>query len=100
LSSISAASICSKRCEILRLETCTSCASSAPGECGRRALHALVEPLEVQPELDELLLMTWMCRRVSTSFSTARAVLSTAISVVGETIHTRLPIAYSTTSWW
>src|SRR5437867_10960653 len=43
-------------------------------------------------------LMTWICLRVSTSFSTARAVLSTAISVVGETIHTRFPIAYSTTS--
>ena len=33
--------------------------------------------------------MTWICLRVSTSFSTARAVFSTAISVVGETIQTR-----------
>ena len=41
------------------------------------------------PSLDSSSLMTWTCLRVSTSFSTARAVLSTAISVVGETIHTR-----------
>ena len=38
-------------------------------------------------------LITWICLRVSTSFSTARAVLSTAIRVVGETIHTRRLIA-------
>jgi hypothetical protein len=44
--------------------------------------------------------MTWTCLRVSTSFSTARAVLSTAISVVGDTIHTRFALAWSTTSEW
>ena len=38
-------------------------------------------------------LMTWICLRVSTSFSTARAVLSTAMSVVGETIQTRFDCA-------
>src|SRR5213596_2885934 len=83
-SSISAASICWKRCEILRLETCTSSASS----CAWRMWSA---------SFPSSSLMMWICLRVSTSFSTARAVFRTAISVVGETIHTRLPIAYSTT---
>jgi hypothetical protein len=52
------------------------------------------------PSLPSASLMTWICLRVSTSFSTARAVFSTAISVVGETIQTRLACAYSTTSQW
>src|SRR3569623_472517 len=45
-------------------------------------------------------LMTWAMRRVSESRITARAVLSTAFSVVGEVSHTRFFCACSTRSGW
>src|SRR5437660_4571686 len=100
-SSISAASICWKRCEIFRLETCTSSASwCAWRMCSASFFMRSSKRWKSTPSLPSSSWMMWICRRVSTSFSTARAVFSTAISVVGETIHTRLPIAYSTTSGW
>jgi len=56
-SSISAASICWKRCVILRLETWTSAASScALADMVGELLHALVEALEIDAELSQLLL--------------------------------------------
>ena len=42
--------------------------------------------------------MTWICLRVASSLSTARAVVSTAIRVVGETIQTRARCASATSS--
>ena len=59
----------------------------------RERRHAFIEALKILRELASASLMTWICLRVSTSFITARAVLSTAIKVVGDTIHTRLRCA-------
>ena len=96
-SSRSTPSICAKRCEILLLVTCTFSTSSCACRMWRaRSFMRSSKRPNSTASRDRASLITWICWRVSTSFNTARAVLSTAISVVGEVIERILALRGAT----